>query len=373
MPEPRDPDARKRNVTPDEEEGPVAVGGPSWLDDEEDEAAGAVDATPGEDQDEQVPLPPGAEDLEPATAVDRPGTELATGAACLALALATFLPWYGAPGQTVSGFSSGSWGPIIFFLGIAGALIVALRRFNVPVSFPVETGAVLEGIGWVSVVGLIFKRFFPPVWGPVKLGPSEPYFLLINGQMVALLCAVAIAMLAGRLTAGSPFMIRPGWMAGFAGKLGVAILGVAVLAGISFGFFNETGPVSPQDKVDVRTFKGAVPPCMRAVPLPTGLKISEGKEVIDKETKKRTACSIMFSMDSSLSRSAERFETVLKRGNVPFRPPFRNANLKTQRTIVVTEPCGMITLGKAKKRTAGSVVLLYEAVCPYAGLTGPAR
>src|SRR5439155_16474868 len=98
------------------------------------------------------------------------GTDIPVAIMSALLAASAFLPWYKGPAGyriTSTGWGSGTWGPLIFFLGVGSLALVVLRRLGVTVSLPVEESLFHEGAGWVALVGAVIKSRFRP--GPKGL------------------------------------------------------------------------------------------------------------------------------------------------------------------------------------------------------------
>jgi len=197
--------------------------------------------------------------------VDQPWAELGSGVFAALLAGSVFLPWYHSSPGNVSGWSSGTWGPIIFFLSLAALTIVILRRAGVSVAFPVESPLVVEGIGWACVIGLILKRYLQPIAFGAKL-PSD------GRIFVSLACALGLALLAGMASKNSAFVLRPSWFAGKPGWIGTAVLVVALAGGITLGLTNTSVPVASPTVIKPGpqpTQIHGLPPCARKLHIPT--------------------------------------------------------------------------------------------------------
>lgn len=280
-------------------------------------------AVPGGDAPE-VPWTPSpfgaATDVPPVpdapAVIERPRDELIAGVACAVLAITVFLPWYKRPfaGLSASGWSSGTWAPIVFFLALAGVAVVVLRLRKIPVSFPVDHALVLEGIGWLAVAGIVIKRFLPP---------RTPYggYSASIGLFIALFAAVGVALLGGRVSSAAPMMIRPGWFADRAGKTGTGILAVALIAGLIFGVTNSTEPASPsgsrvtQVTPRMKNFKG-FPPCGKEAgfPVPAGVTASKGS-LFDGQPPQPKVCLMYFTSSLSVKTVLGRFRAAfLKQG-----------------------------------------------------------
>lgn len=223
-----------RDPTIDEQLRPVAIGGSAggWNDEPADIDAAGSPLAPGMVE----PLEPGRP--QPPTGrleVERPLDEGLVGVAALVLAVSVFLPWYASAGfapVSISGWASGNWGPITFFLAVAVVAIVVLRLARVPVSLPLPHSMVLEVMGWAAVIMVLIKRFLPPE-GFGILGMFDGGFLL------GLVGGVGVAMLASRLSKDTPVVMLPGWFRGRAGAIGATILVMALGAGVAFGLMNS--------------------------------------------------------------------------------------------------------------------------------------
>lgn len=201
-----------------------------------------------------------------------------------ALAAATFLPWYktvvpaGATGVKsigASGWATGTWGPVIFFLCLASVALIGLRRLGVKVSLPVEEPLVHEAVGWVSVIGVVIKSRAIPDFSAFA---QETRSL---GIWVALGAAFVLAILAGRMSPRASVVLLPGWYRGTAGVTGAAVLLIAIGGGVGLGFVNDAGGVSapkverPSEvKADIAP-KGTLHRCARGFPIPAGFTIDE--------------------------------------------------------------------------------------------------
>ena len=195
--------------------------------------------------------------------VDKPWAELGVGVSAVLLAGSVFLPWYHNALATVSGWSSGTWGPIIFFLALAALAIVVLRRMQVEIAFPVEAPRVVEAIGWICVIGLILKRYFQPVVFGTKL-PSDGWIF------AALASALGLAILAGTASSNTAFVLRPRWFGGTPGWIGSAVLAVALAGGLALGFTNTSVPTAAPVKPAPQPSQiRGLPNCAKRLHLPT--------------------------------------------------------------------------------------------------------
>ena len=191
------------------------------------------------------------------------------------LAASTFLPWYkgqGAFDVSVSAWSSGTWGPIISFLGVGSVLLIILRRVGVRLSLPFEEALLHEFAGWVALAGGVVKsRYRPGLEG--LLGVSW-------GLWVGLGAAFLLAFLAGRMSPHAPLVRRPKWYRQKGGAIAALVL-LAVIAGAAaFGTINSASLTdAPIDTGDLPGLvRGRLPDCAGSFPLPEIVKPVQGVE-----------------------------------------------------------------------------------------------
>jgi hypothetical protein len=193
--------------------------------------------------------------------------DAAVATVALALLASTFLPWYRGLGVQVTGFGSGTWGPAIAFLAGLSAALVGVRRLWAAVSLPVEESLVHEAVGWVALVGTVLKtRFHDPALG------------LAFGTWVGLGCSVALIVLAGRMSPRAPLVLRPGWARGPHGRVGAALLVVALGGAIGFGV-TRSADLAPRALVPERLpgeVRGRLPDCLGDFPVPEGVRVGRG-------------------------------------------------------------------------------------------------
>ncbi|MGH2727396.1 MAG: hypothetical protein ACRDKS_10555 [Actinomycetota bacterium] len=193
----------------------------------------------------------------------------------LILAGSTFLPWYKGAGSldiSVSAWQSGTWGPIIFFLGLGSFLLVALRRAGVALTLPFDEALVHEAFGWVSLAGGVIKSRWRPGEGVLEIDRL--------GLFVGLAAAFALAFLAGRMAPHAAMVRRPKWYRSKAGSLGLLFI-VALAAGAAtFGSINETSLLgTPLPDGQYRAIvRGRLPDCAGEFPLPAIVKPLQGVE-----------------------------------------------------------------------------------------------
>jgi len=205
---------------------------------------------------------------------DRYATDLPILITSALLAGATFIPWYKGPrgfGLSVTGWASGSWGPLIAFLGLGSVALVVLRRLGVSVGLPVEESLLHEGAGWVALVGAVFKS---------RIRPGSAGLLSASyGVWIAIAAAAILIVLAGRMSPHAGLVLRTGWHKGKAGVIGIVVLGIVVAGSAVFGVTNSptlqpTGG-SPSD-LFAGTVRGRMPDCAKGFPLPESIKPQYG-------------------------------------------------------------------------------------------------
>jgi hypothetical protein len=290
--------------------------------------------------------------------VERPLDELLTGVAAAILAASVFLPWYSYFGKGISGWASGNFGPITFFLALAAVAVIALRRFGVAVSFPLEHSLILEGVGWIAVIGVLFKKFVSlkvgPGASPASLSPSKAIF-------VTLIAGIAVALLGGRTSSSAPFVIRPGWYAGRAGKLGAAILGLALVLGLYFGFTNSAMPSQATTTPGSPTVLHTFPKCAKDAGFPqiAGFKVASAIE----SGPTNPYCYVISSATMKLNAAFTRVTDALRAAKWRF-STVKLSGLATGRTLTLKAPrCGTVTVSQTKD--AKNVQLIAQIVkCP---------
>jgi len=296
---------------------------------------------------------PSAPAKEAPSVVDKPLAELGVAVSAALLAASVFLPWYhNAPG-TASGWTSGTWGPIIFFLSLTAVAVVLLRRANVGIAFPVESTLVIEAIGWVCVIGLILKRYFPPKAFGFKL-PTDGWIF------ASLAFALALALLAGIASSNAALVLRPGWLKGRAGRIGIVVAAIALAGGLTFGFTNTAVSTSvPTARVPqpASTYKG-LPPCARTYQLPTpaGFTPLSGTQI-----KGFPNCNALFTTTIGLPTGYNRFVAALQKAGWKVTPgrsgtSYRTASLRGRL-------CGNLTLITQSPKVIVAQVIL-NSLCP---------
>jgi hypothetical protein len=303
--------------------------------------------------------------------IERPGVEIAVGALCAALAASVFLPWYKLGAAGISGWSSGAWAPVVFGLGLLGVATVVLRRLRIAVAFPLEHSLVLEGIGWVSVILMLVKRFWAPRIAGAEL--QNDY-----GMIASLVIGLAVALVGGMVSRGAPLVLRPGWFASSAGKLGAALLVAAVALGGAFGVVNDVGfgspgpGSSPFGQNPQATFEPGFPACMgeRGAPEPPkGITATQG---IDQGDTPTSVCLASMTTKLPAKVALARYRRALKnahwqivRGSLTAQPNVLQLNARKGVGCIAVSVFRNI----AKKRAATNVTATMglSAVCDLAG------
>jgi hypothetical protein len=349
--------------------GPVAVGGSSGLgarlasmgEEEENDAYAASSSF----DDQLFNLPP-VEAPTPVpvttdgpTVVDHPRQEMIAGALALLLAASTFLPWYKAGTATLSGWAGGRFGPIVTFLALGAVAIVGLRKLGKAVSFPLDHALILEGIGWVCTLGILASNLMPPKLGYAATSRNSMLF-------VSLLLAVGLALFAGRISSGAPFVMRPGWFGSVAGKLGAAILIIALGAGAAVGFVVNKDPSVTTPTANPSNAPKPVaglPPCIKQYkfPIPQGVKAINGYPNIGGQ------CIAFLSTKLSMLTVYSRYQSALKSSSWKFtKGPV--AKGQTFRSLTLTKPrCGLVTIAASKGKVVQFYVNLRECTPPSPG------
>ena len=193
-----------------------------------------------------------------------------------ALAASTFLPWYeGQSGidASLSAWSSGTWGPIMFFLGVGSLALILLRRLGVRLSLPIEEALLHEVAGWLALAGGVIKSRYRP-------GP-EGLLNISWGLWVGLVAAFVLAFLAGRMAPQAPLVRRPRWYREKGGALAAAVLLVVIAGSAVFGAINKMEPLgfTPTPSGEVPGLvRGRLPDCAGEFPVPSIVRPVQGVE-----------------------------------------------------------------------------------------------
>ena len=225
---------------------------------------------------EAVPAWGAAQEPERVRATDTYAEDIPLAIVSAALAVSTFLPWYeGQSGidASVSAWSSGTWGPIMFFLGVGSFALVLLRRLGVLLSLPFEEALLHEVAGWVALAGGVIKSRYRP-------GP-EGLLGISWGLWLGLVSAFVLAFLAGRMAPQAPLVRRPRWYRERGGALAAVVLLVVIAGSAVFGSINKTPPISftPTPSGDLPGLvRGRLPDCASGFPVPSIVRPVQGVE-----------------------------------------------------------------------------------------------
>lgn len=314
--------------------------------------SGEVAGQPG------VPPPP---DERPD--VEDPATESWVGVAAAVLAGSVFLPWYRSIGGfDITGWASGTWGPIVFFLALAALAVVALRRAGVAVAFPISHALMLEGIGWISVLALLLKRFARPEGFNVVGVSANPFAM---GFWVALVAGVALALLASKLSKNAPIVLLPGWFRGRAGKVGAGVVALSLVAGVAFGMANDAGSAleaARRGTIDASVggltpqLQEGLPECIgdAGFPVPRGITPVEGFGR-DEPTQ---LCTAIFSGTAGVGTIQNAFTRSLDEASWEYSVLDATAANPNTRMLAITAPqCGTLQIVQAGEDRRITVVL----------------
>lgn len=264
------------------------------------------------------------------------------------LAASAFLPWYRGEGNldiSVTAFSSGNWGPIIFFLGLGSFLLIVLRRAGLALSLPFEEALLHEFAGWLALAGGVIKSRYRPGAGLLRLS---------WGIWVGLGAAFLLAFLAGRMAPHAPLVRRRKWYRAKGGVLGTLFL-LAMIAGAAvFGTINSSAPLgSGLDLGDRRTIvSGRLPDCAGDFPLPPIVKPIQGVEGVSCQAhlqSERTAPEVVKAMKDTLVGAGYAVTEIESPGT---------------QTLTVTQPaCATVVVVGAQPGEAGSIAVVAFGVC----------
>lgn len=276
------------------------------------------------------------------------------------LAASTFLPWYRLktlvpPAPTATGFATGTWGPMILFLGLASLAIAVLRRAKVRVGLPIADSHFHEFVGWIAIVGAVIK---------LRALPQDASGVMERswGVFVAIGAAFILAFLSGRMSGSAPFTTIPGWFRGRAGKLGVAMLVVVAGASAALGVTLNQGPadLKPGSAKPSNVLQGKFPACSRGFPRVDDAKPLQGFEgagsagCVFTYTSEKTSDQILTFYKSELTKAGYRYEELASRGDA--------AGI----ALKLTAPtCGQMAIQPAAQGGKGvTVIIAFGGPCP---------
>lgn len=277
------------------------------------------------------------------------------------LAASTFLPWYRlktlVPSPpTATGFETGTWGPMIFFLGLASLLVGVLRRAKVRVGLPIADSHFHEFVGWIAIVGAVIKLRALPVDASGAMERSWGVFVAIGAAFV-------LAFLAGRMSGSAPFTTIPGWFRGRAGTLGLAMLAIVVAASAALGVTLNQGPKDLNPVAQggsTNVLEGKFPACSKGFPRVDDAKPLQGFEgqgqgCVFTYTSAKTTDDILTFYKSELTKAGYRYEELASRGDA--------AGI----ALRLTAPsCGSMAIQPAQDGKGVTVIVAFGGPCPSA-------
>lgn len=285
----------------------------------------------------------------PSAEVETYATDIPIALGAALLAASVFFPWYKGPSGfpvSVTGWASGSLGPLLVFLGAGSIILVALRRVGVTVSLPVEESLVHEAAGWLALVAAVVKsRWRPNVLG-IQIATSY-------GVWIAIGAAALLVVLAGRMSPRAPLVLRPGWHRARGGTLGAALLVVMVAGAAAFGVVNS--PSTSGARSGPREFPGTVrnklPDCAKDFPLPAGLKPQLGFDA-------GTVCQAQLSSTRDSVSLLNAARAALKKARWTFT---ETKLVPGTSTFSITKPrCASLTVVGAQR---GSILVIQYTSC----------
>jgi len=297
-----------------------------------------------------------------AVTFERHAEDLPIALAGAALAVSVFLPWYrypvGTTAVTANGWQTGTWGPVVFFLGVGAVVLVALRRLKIAVSLPFPESVVLEGIGWLATLTSIVKaRFRPEYQAGLKFG-------LGNWVWLAVGAGLAIALLAARSSGKAPFVAIPGWWRGRAGTVGAAVLVAIVAASAAFAATNsyKAKPLAgtPQAQQSSNAVRGQIPDCAKSVPFPRTFRPVSGASQSD-------SCVALLATDQKPTDATAAIKASLTAGHWRFTA---TPGVSGSTILALTSPkCGTLQIvgvaeGSAGAEFGNTVASLILRPCP---------
>jgi hypothetical protein len=115
----------------------------------------------------------------------------------LVLAVSAFTGWYTGPGEgvtvSVMGWNTGALGKLVFFLGLAGVLVVALREVGVDLPAAVPESLITITIGSLATIFVLIRVFSIP----------DDFFFAGRGVGLWISLAAAIGIIAAGLMQAS--------------------------------------------------------------------------------------------------------------------------------------------------------------------------
>jgi hypothetical protein len=115
----------------------------------------------------------------------------------IVLAVSAFTGWYTGPGDgvtvSVMGWNTGTLGKLVFFLGLAAVLLVALREVGVDLPATVPESLITIAIGSLATIFVLIRVFSIP----------DDFFFAGRGVGLWISLAAAIGVIAGGLMQAS--------------------------------------------------------------------------------------------------------------------------------------------------------------------------
>ncbi|HVL89230.1 MAG TPA: hypothetical protein VM841_03235 [Actinomycetota bacterium] len=285
------------------------------------------------------------------------------------LAVSVFLPWYKLTSAfrqttvTASGWETGTWGPMIFFLGLASLAIAVFRRAGVRVGLPVADSHLHEGIGWAAIIGAVIKLRAVPKEQGIQMGWNW-------GIIVAIVAAFALAFLAGRMSGSMTFTTIPGWFRGRAGKIGLAVLLLAIAGSALFGITQNVSPYAlatgrpttdggGDGGVASNVLRDEFPKCAEGFPRPADAKPREGVE-----QKGQSPCVFTFSTAETPDELLKFYTSELKKDGWSVQAlPSRGEGIGHAMTFS-SPKCGSMSMQRAQGASESNVIVAVGGPCP---------
>jgi hypothetical protein len=124
----------------------------------------------------------------------------------------------------------------------------------------------------------------------------------------ALVAALGLAVVGGSVSQGVALVMRPGWFADRAGKLGAGVLVAALVLGGAFGLLNDTGLPSFASDPNAPAVEQGYPNCAEnsGFPVPRGIEATSG-------IPRDTFCFAQLQTKLKVGKILRRYTTALKR------------------------------------------------------------
>lgn len=284
------------------------------------------------------------------------------------LAGSVFLPWYKLSSAfrqstvTASGWETGTWGPMIFFLGLASLIVAVLRRANVRVGLPVADSHLHEGIGWAAIIGAVIKLRAVPKEQGIQMGWTW-------GIIVAIVAAFLLAFLAGRMSGSMTFTTIPGWFRGKAGKIGLAVLLLAAGGSAAFGITQNVSPYAlatgrptqgtGDGGISNNVLRNKFPKCAEGFPRPADAKPREGVE-----QKGQSPCVFTYATGETPDELLTFYKAELAKEGWTFTPIPSRAEGAGHAMTFAAPKCGSMSMQRAQGSDESNVIVAVGGPCP---------